>query len=280
MICQNVPAPVYTPPLWQRPQSYKAGDEVFWNGVYTGGPPAANCRVISRRLSSLWVQDSYPAQLAANLRELRLTFLWPLLPNGSPGNGRQTFRTSVAGQLRAHQRSLRTTLSECVVFFPAANVHQRAMNKSVESPESRVQSLLKGACGRFAARPSRPSTLDSCGFHPGRDAGDAGLAVAHRAGADDGLQQHPEGLSRQPHPDRHPRIRPPGHGPDHQRSGSHDAVVDSGQHQLSNFVIPHVHKLRFIRCAGKPLHGSVAVDSIVDRQQPVSGPTCWKAFSA
>ena len=47
----------------------------------------------------LWAQDSYSAQLAANLRELRLTFLWPLLPNGSPGNGRQTFRTSVAGQL-------------------------------------------------------------------------------------------------------------------------------------------------------------------------------------
>ena len=38
-------------------------------------------------------------QLTANLRELRLTFLWPLLPNGSAGNGRQTFRTTVAGQL-------------------------------------------------------------------------------------------------------------------------------------------------------------------------------------
>ena len=50
-------------------------------------------------LSALWAQDSYPTQLAANLRELRLTFLWPLLPNGSTGNGRQTFRTSVGGQL-------------------------------------------------------------------------------------------------------------------------------------------------------------------------------------
>jgi len=41
----------------------------------------------------------YNRQLTANLRELRLTFLWPLLPNGNPGNSRQTFRTSVAGQL-------------------------------------------------------------------------------------------------------------------------------------------------------------------------------------
>jgi hypothetical protein len=41
----------------------------------------------------------YPQQLAANLHELRLTFLWPLLPNGKTGNGRQTFRTMVAGQI-------------------------------------------------------------------------------------------------------------------------------------------------------------------------------------
>ena len=38
-------------------------------------------------------------QLAANLHELRLTFLWPQQPNGSLGNGRQTFRTLVAGQM-------------------------------------------------------------------------------------------------------------------------------------------------------------------------------------
>jgi prepilin-type N-terminal cleavage/methylation domain-containing protein len=42
---------------------------------------------------------NYDTQLAASLRELRLTFLWPQLPNGSLGAGRQTFRTMVAGQL-------------------------------------------------------------------------------------------------------------------------------------------------------------------------------------
>jgi type II secretory pathway pseudopilin PulG len=37
-------------------------------------------------------------QLTVNLHELRLTFLWPQLPNGGVGPGRQTFRTMVAGQ--------------------------------------------------------------------------------------------------------------------------------------------------------------------------------------
>ena len=34
-----------------------------------------------------------------NLRELRLLFMWPQLPNGSVGRFRQTFRASVGGQL-------------------------------------------------------------------------------------------------------------------------------------------------------------------------------------
>ncbi|HEX3857153.1 MAG TPA: type II secretion system protein [Verrucomicrobiae bacterium] len=49
--------------------------------LYTNGPPA------------------YARQLAANLREVRLTFLWPVLPNGGVGSGRQTYRATVAGQI-------------------------------------------------------------------------------------------------------------------------------------------------------------------------------------
>ena len=41
----------------------------------------------------------FSKQLNGNLHELRMTFLWPQLPNGNVGAGRQTFRTSVAGQL-------------------------------------------------------------------------------------------------------------------------------------------------------------------------------------
>ena len=41
----------------------------------------------------------YTTNLTASLHELRLTFLWPQLPNGNVGPGRQTFRTMVAGQI-------------------------------------------------------------------------------------------------------------------------------------------------------------------------------------
>jgi prepilin-type N-terminal cleavage/methylation domain-containing protein len=44
--------------------------------------------------------SSYNNELAQNLHELRLTFLWPQQPNGSLGSGRQTFRALIAGQLR------------------------------------------------------------------------------------------------------------------------------------------------------------------------------------
>lgn len=46
-----------------------------------------------------FLNPQFNRQLSANLRELRLTFLWPLQQNGSTGNGRQTFRTSIGGQL-------------------------------------------------------------------------------------------------------------------------------------------------------------------------------------
>ena len=109
MICQNVPVAVYTPPLWKA-RAILGRRRCFVTlerSSYLLAGHCCNCgRVISRAVSPLWAQDSYPTQLAANLRELRLTFLWPLLPNGSPGNGRQTFRTSVAGQLRSTSNAL------------------------------------------------------------------------------------------------------------------------------------------------------------------------------
>ena len=39
--------------------------------------------------------------LQTNLYEIRLTFRWPLLPNGRVGNGEQTFRTMVSSTLAA-----------------------------------------------------------------------------------------------------------------------------------------------------------------------------------
>lgn len=42
---------------------------------------------------------SFGGQLLGNQRELRLTFLWPQLPNGKVGGGHQTYRATIAGQL-------------------------------------------------------------------------------------------------------------------------------------------------------------------------------------
>jgi hypothetical protein len=97
VICQNAPVSVYIPPAWQA-LAYDAGAEVLHNGVFWRASAKTGSGDIPGD-SPVWVQNSYPTQLTANLRELRLTFLWPLLPNGNTGNGRQTFRTSVGGQI-------------------------------------------------------------------------------------------------------------------------------------------------------------------------------------
>jgi hypothetical protein len=95
-----VPEAVNTPPLWQNNQSYNTNAEVYYNGIsWRATTSIASGLVNAPGNSPLWAQDSYIQQLTTNLRELRLTFLWPLLPNGGTGNGRQTFRTAVAGQL-------------------------------------------------------------------------------------------------------------------------------------------------------------------------------------
>ncbi len=41
--------------------------------------------------------------LLLNAHDVRLTFRWPLLPNGDAGNGRQTFRSLVGGQMQSVQ---------------------------------------------------------------------------------------------------------------------------------------------------------------------------------
>jgi prepilin-type N-terminal cleavage/methylation domain-containing protein len=106
VLCVNAPVAGHIPFRWQS-QSYNAGDMVAYplNGRTTcwqataallAGYPApggAN--------APLWRWIPYPQQLNANLRELRLLFSWPLLPNNSlPESAkRQTFRTLMAGQL-------------------------------------------------------------------------------------------------------------------------------------------------------------------------------------
>jgi len=97
----NAPVATSIPLAWQA-KSYNAGDQVFY-------PPAPNSTLWQATaataagdvpgFSRLWTQNFYSQQLGANLHDLRLTFLWPVRPNGRLGTGRQTFRALVAGQL-------------------------------------------------------------------------------------------------------------------------------------------------------------------------------------
>jgi prepilin-type N-terminal cleavage/methylation domain-containing protein len=92
------------PSLWQA-QSYIAGDQVYYPP-----PPNSTLWQATATTSSTdvpgsgatptpWTHNVYSKQLAANLHELRLTFLWPVRPNGKLGTGRQTYRALVSGQI-------------------------------------------------------------------------------------------------------------------------------------------------------------------------------------
>jgi type II secretory pathway pseudopilin PulG len=101
VLCVNAPVATDTNifiGLWQH-QSYGIGAQVMYNWSYWQA--TANTSASDKPSSSLlWAKISfYPLELAANLHEVRLTFLWPQQPNGNVGPGRQTFRTMVAGQI-------------------------------------------------------------------------------------------------------------------------------------------------------------------------------------
>jgi type II secretory pathway pseudopilin PulG len=49
--------------------------------------------------TNTFARNRFAQKLAGSQRELRLTFLWPQLPNGKVGNSRLTFRATVGGQV-------------------------------------------------------------------------------------------------------------------------------------------------------------------------------------
>jgi prepilin-type N-terminal cleavage/methylation domain-containing protein len=106
VVCENLPVAHYLPPLWTG-QSYNRGDTVAYilNGQATYWQAnAATSSSDAPDSSSKWSRQLYPQELDLNSRELRLTFIWPLLADSQPprvhyGPGYQTFRTAVAGQL-------------------------------------------------------------------------------------------------------------------------------------------------------------------------------------
>lgn len=119
LICENLPVGVNTPLLWNPSLAYNIGDSVtyilngqvtYWNAISANQPPNTPPALPPQPgdtpgISTRWARNAYPQELTANLHELRLTFLWPLLPNSQPplvvhyGTGHQTYRTLIAGQV-------------------------------------------------------------------------------------------------------------------------------------------------------------------------------------
>ncbi len=73
-------------------------DTFSYRILCVNAPVAADTNVFN--LSASDPRYLYSQQFAANLHELRLTFLWPQQPNGNVGTGRQTYRALVAGQVQ------------------------------------------------------------------------------------------------------------------------------------------------------------------------------------
>ena len=83
----------------QDPGGVIVADSFGYHILCVNAPVATDLTTVTNWTGAFWVTDAHFKQLNANLHELRLTFLWPQLPNGSVGSGRQTFRTLVAGQI-------------------------------------------------------------------------------------------------------------------------------------------------------------------------------------
>ena len=101
----NAPQDFDTPEIWVA-QNYNAGDLVSYRlngGATYWRATVATAPAEEPSLSTKWVQYSDYNHLAAGTgRELRLTFLWPQLPNGHYGSGRQIFRAAVGGTLERY----------------------------------------------------------------------------------------------------------------------------------------------------------------------------------
>jgi prepilin-type N-terminal cleavage/methylation domain-containing protein len=111
--CVNTPIAVDTNlffyyPLWTGLTPPKGSTNVFWNWTYWAYQPlspdiSGDTKpgvAIPNELPTWQLKPDYNLQMALNMHELRLTYLWPQRPNGVLGPDRQTFRTVVAGQIQ------------------------------------------------------------------------------------------------------------------------------------------------------------------------------------
>jgi type II secretory pathway pseudopilin PulG len=76
-------------------------------------PSLTTNEVIARSNYMIMVRD-----FETNWHDLRLTFRWPILPNGSSGPNKQTFRTSVSGALlQTNEPGFLNAGPHCIIYF-------------------------------------------------------------------------------------------------------------------------------------------------------------------
>jgi len=80
---------------------YRLEPEIIPNGWNIAYDPSW-IDLVNVSTNDLAARTDYAAvarSLQNNLKQVRLRFKWPVLPNGKTGNGRQVFRTSASGQI-------------------------------------------------------------------------------------------------------------------------------------------------------------------------------------
>ena len=101
--CVNAAAPAdtnlfYLHPVWQLNQQYYKNDTVIYNWSFWKA--SADTKGEFPGVALVWEKvPSFSLDMLGVQHELRLSFYWPLLPNGKTLKGPQTYRATIAGQL-------------------------------------------------------------------------------------------------------------------------------------------------------------------------------------
>ncbi len=107
--------------------SYRMISEVIPYGTNFFYPDWTNYARFSTNTPDYYNRLNYSmvvSNLQLNLHELRLTFRWPILPNGASGPGRQVFRTTVGGFLQLEVEPGYNNLEDTLFFFQPGNYVQ------------------------------------------------------------------------------------------------------------------------------------------------------------
>jgi len=103
ILCINAPIATDLPPLWESGTTYNQGDRAYYVINYkfsqwTAATPGLTGADVPG-IATNWVRNYYADQLVNSQHELRMKFMWPLLPSGNVGNNFQNFRATIGGLL-------------------------------------------------------------------------------------------------------------------------------------------------------------------------------------